>query len=79
MSHPNRSKRAACHEPDCAEIQRAQKLYRLTDEQCAGMVCVGVLTWQRWHDGSKPMPAGAWKLFRYEVGMLELVVQKRLV
>lgn len=72
MSHENRSKRAPCHRPDVEEIQKAQERARLTDAQCAELVCVPEVTWYRWAAGAFPMPPGAWKLFRYEVGMLEL-------
>lgn len=71
MSHEQRSKRAPCHRPSVKEIRQAQERAGLKDEQCADLLCVGVFTWLGWLSGA-PMPPGAWKLFRYEVGMLEL-------
>lgn len=70
MSHPARSRRGPCFIPKPSEIAVAQQHAGWTDEVCAERICVSLLTWQRWKSGSIAMPAGAWKLFRYEIGWL---------
>lgn len=72
MNHPNRSKRSACHRPSADEIKLAQEQAGLTDARCAELVCVSEVTWKLWASGATRMPAGAWKLFRLEVGLLDL-------
>lgn len=72
-NHPNRGARPSdrpCLNPTGAEVRAAQKSAGLSHEQCAELVCVSAVTWMKWHSGAMVMPCGAWKLFRYEVGLL---------
>ncbi len=82
MSHPNRGGRnKPCVNPTVAEIRRAQERAwnpvtrerGLTNRQCAELCCVTEHTWESWlmeGPNGRQMPAGAWKLFRYEIGLL---------
>lgn len=83
MSHANRSRRQPCVEPRVAEIRRAQAKHGLTNAAAADLVCVPLRTWENWvaDEGNaehRPMPKGAWKLFRYELGMLAPPKKTRL-
>lgn len=73
--HPNRGVKL-CKTPSVAEIRRAQARAGLTNAECAVLVCVSERTWENWVadpdvPAYRPMPAGAWKLFRYEIGLLD--------
>jgi hypothetical protein len=75
MSHPNRGRmRKACVNPSVDEIRRVQARAGLTNARAAELVCVAEHTWENWvteGPNNRQMPAGAWKLFRYEVGLLD--------
>jgi hypothetical protein len=76
-NHPNRGRaRKPCVSPSPEEIRKAQERSGWTNAQCADACCVSEYTWEGWvseptSGKHREMPAGAWKLFRYEVGMLD--------
>lgn len=74
-NHPNRGAKP-CQTPSVGQIRRVQARAKLTNGQCAELVCVSQRTWENWvldpsSDEHREMPAGAWKLFRYEIGLLD--------
>ncbi len=73
--HPNRGRtKKPCVTPSVEEIRRAQARAGLTNAKCAALCCVTEHTWENWvaldGENQRQMPAGAWKLFRYEIGLL---------
>jgi hypothetical protein len=61
--------------PTVAEIRALQAKHKLTNAECAALVCAKKRSWENWvADPSltnhRPMPAMAWKLFRSEVDAL---------
>jgi DNA-binding transcriptional regulator YiaG len=81
-NHPNRGKASRCRDPKPAEIRRAREAAGLTQEQAGELVCTGWRTWQNWEAETgtpehRQMPAGAWRLFQYEIGLLAPPGRKR--
>lgn len=75
-NHPNRAgcgRHALCVTPRPGWIKAAQAKVGWDDQRCADACCVSVATWQGWTTGLMRMPAGAWKLFRMQAGLLPLV------
>jgi hypothetical protein len=74
-NHPRRGgRRGPCVNPTVDEVRRAQARAGWTNAQCAEACCVSEHTWENWvteGPNHRDMPAGAWKLFRYEVGLLK--------
>lgn len=75
-NHPSRragaDRFAPCVRPRPSWIVAAQAKVGWTDARCAEACCVPEATWVGWKSGQMAMPAGAWKLFRIEAGLLKL-------
>tara|TARA_R110002012_G_scaffold58853_1_gene153144 strand:+ start:967 stop:1353 length:387 start_codon:yes stop_codon:yes gene_type:complete len=52
--------------PDTSTIKNHRLRAKLTQDECARLVCVTQATWARWEKGQCRIPAGLWKLFIIE-------------
>ena len=58
------------------EIKSLRQLMGLKPEVCGNLLHVNKRTWQRWENGTTPMPYAYWELFAIKVEMIRTGVIK---
>lgn len=69
-NHPNRSNLGQWYRPTPEEWRALRESAGLTQTQAGDLVCTPLRTVQGWEDGSRRIPAMAWKLLNIEVERL---------
>ena len=57
--------------PNTSDIKNTRLRAKLSQDDCAYLVCATKNTWSRWELGHRQMPAGIWKLFLLEIDRIE--------